>query len=362
MNDFRPDPEFWRGRRVLVTGHSGFKGAWLSLWLQQMGAEVSGLSLAPPSDPNLFQLLRLDRTMPGSTSIDLRDQAAVAQHLKSASPEVVFHLAAQALVRRGYREPVETLATNVMGTAHLFEAVRRCDSVRAVVNVTSDKCYHNQEWAWGYRENDPLGGVDPYSASKAAAEIVTTAYRHSFFSLPDSSVALASARGGNVIGGGDWGEDRLLPDLVRAFSRGEKLLIRYPHAVRPWQHVLELLCGYLQLARALIERPELAADAWNFGPLEGDARPVGWLVGEAASLWGGEAQWQLESQPQPHEASLLKLDASRARALLGWQSRWRVEDAVAASIDWYRAWHDGQEMLDYSIGQLERYRCLLGQE
>lgn len=306
------NPAFWPGRRVLVTGHTGFKGGWLSLWLQQLGAAVTGYALAPPSRPSLFETARVGESM-DSTVGDVRDfdtlQATVAKY----RPEIVFHLAAQPLVVPSYQQPVETYATNIMGTVHLLEAVRQVGGVRVVVNVTSDKCYANREWLWGYRENEPMGGEDPYSSSKGCAELVTAAYRASFFPPADYArhgLALASARAGNVIGGGDWAAHRLIPDMIRAFQASRPTSIRCPEAVRPWQHVLEPLSGYLTLAEHLwIEGPALA-EGWNFGPREHDARPVRWLVDRLAELWSDDASWEPDGEPHPHEAHYLKLDCA----------------------------------------------------
>jgi CDP-glucose 4,6-dehydratase len=349
---------FWSGRRVFITGHTGFKGGWLALWLHRLGAEVSGYALPPPTQPSLYQaagIARLLRSVEG----DIRDGAALAGVLQSARPEVVFHLAAQPLVRRSYREPVESYATNVMGTVHLLEAVRRCDSVRAVAVITSDKCYDNEERpSGGYRENEPLGGRDPYSSSKACAELVSAAYRQSYFNpaaYASHGVALASARAGNVIGGGDWAEDRLVPDFIRAAAAGQALLIRSPGAVRPWQHVLEPVAGYLRLAERLVQDGPACGEAWNFGPDDEDARPVAWLADRLAALWGEGARWGADSQPQPHEAHYLRLDSAKARQRLGWMPRWRLEQALERVVEWHRAQRGGDDMLRHSLEQIESY-------
>jgi len=354
------DPEFWQGKRVFLTGHTGFKGGWLALWLQRLGAEVTGYALAPPTQPNLFDVARVAA---GLTSIiaDVRDLPSLQQALHEARPQVVFHLAAQSLVRHGYRHPVETYATNVMGTLHLLEAVRHTPGVRSVVIVTSDKCYENREWVWGYRENEPMGGYDPYSNSKGCAELVTRAYRDSYFNPADHAehgVAIASARAGNVIGGGDWAEDRLVPDLLRAIAAQEPVVIRSPHAVRPWQHVLEPLCGYLRLAERLYEAGPAFAEAWNFGPNDEDAKPVQWLVEHLTEAWregGGVARWQLDPRPQPHEAHYLKLDCAKAKTRLGWYPRWSLTETIGRIVAWQQALNAGADMRAWSVAEIADY-------
>ncbi len=351
-----PSRGFWDGRRVLVLGHTGFKGAWLGLWLQRMGARLAGLSLPPPTERSLFQLAGLQVLVP-TTCGDIRDMSVVIDAMRNWRPEIVFHLAAQALVRQSYREPVETYATNVMGTVHVLEAVRQVSSVRAVVVVTSDKCYENREWPWAYRETEAMGGHDPYSSSKACAELVASAYRRSFFSVPGSRiVGIATARAGNVIGGGDWAADRLLPDCMQALSAGRSIGIRSPHAVRPWQHVLEPLCGYLLLAERLYEDPAGFGDAWNFGPAEDAARPVAWVVSRVVEQWGEGAAWHVTPGDAPHEAHHLKVDASRARARLGWRPRLRLKDALAWTVQWHRRLNAGEPALALADEQLSRYR------
>ena len=338
-----------------MTGHTGFKGAWLSLWLRQLGADVWGYSLPPDTVPCLFTLLGLDDSIT-STYGDLRDAASVRAAMEKAQPDIVFHLAAQALVRRGYAEPVDTYSTNVMGTVHVLDAVRNMPSVKAVVIVTTDKCYENREWAWPYRENDRLGGRDPYSSSKACAEIITAAYRESF--LAGRNVAVATARAGNVIGGGDWAEDRLIPDCVRAFKQGATVVIRNPAAVRPWQHVLEPLAGYLLLAERLCGKDERFASAFNFGPAEEDVRPVSWLVAESARLWGPGAAWEVDGKDQPHEAQLLALEAVKAKRALDWRPRLNLPQALAWTIGWYRRREEGDAVLPMTLGQIEEYMTL----
>lgn len=352
------DTGFWRGKRVLVTGHTGFKGGWLSLWLQALGAEVGGYALAPPTDPSLFETASVIRGMASSRLADIRDLETLKAAFRDFRPEIVFHLAAQPLVRYSYAQPVETYSTNVLGTVHVLEAVRCTPGVRSVVNITTDKCYENREWVWGYRETDPMGGHDPYSSSKGCAELVAAAYRSSFFNPKDHDkhgVALASVRAGNVIGGGDWAADRLIPDMIRAFSRGEAVVIRSPHAIRPWQHVLEPLQGYLMLAEQLWHRGQAFAEGWNFGPNDEDAKPVQWIVQQLAKRWGDGAAWSLDDRPQPHEATYLKLDCSKAKARLGWHPRWDLETALARIVDWYRALERGEDMRTVTLQQITDY-------
>jgi CDP-glucose 4,6-dehydratase len=347
------DPAFWSGRRVLVTGHTGFKGSWLSLWLDSMGAEVSGLSDAVPTEPSLFALAGLDDAVRTHWA-DVRDAAAVEAAVREAAPDVVLHLAAQSLVRPSFADPRGTYETNVMGTVNVLEAVRAAGGVRAVVNVTSDKCYENREWEWAYREDEAMGGHDPYSSSKGASELVTSAYRRSFFGDPDGT-RLASARAGNVIGGGDWGLDRLIPDVLRAVLAGGVARIRNPGAIRPWQHVLNPLSGYLLLAQRLHEDPA-AASAWNFGPSEEDARPVGWILERLDALWPGGLAWEHDAGEHPHEAFHLKVDSSRARARLGWAPRWDLEQALASIVEWYGALRAGDDMRAATLAQLEAFQ------
>ncbi len=347
--------EFWHGKRVFLTGHTGFKGSWTALWLQRLGAEVTGYSLPAPTDPSLFEVAAVGAGMQSITG-DVRDAAALAAALLGARPDVVLHQAAQSLVRRGYDEPLETYSTNVVGTAALLDACRRSDTVRVVVSVTSDKCYRNDEGPRGYREDDPLGGRDPYSSSKACAELVTAAYRDSYFSGEGVRVAVASARSGNVVGGGDWAADRLLPDLVRGFAAGEPVPIRRPDAVRPWQHVLEPVRGYLHLAERLWSRPELAG-AWNFGPDEADARPVRWVADRLVELWGEGARWRLDGAEHPPEATFLRLDCAKAKDLLGWSPILPLDQALDWLVEWYRAHRDGRtDLRELTLSQIAAYQ------
>jgi CDP-glucose 4,6-dehydratase len=347
------DPGFWAGRRVLLTGHTGFKGAWLALWLQWLGAELTGLSNGVPTDPSLYELARVGEGM-GAVVADIRDSEALTDALAASKPEVVIHMAAQSLVRRSFVEPRETYETNVMGTVNLLDAVRRNAGVRVLVNVTSDKCYDNREWEWGYREHEPMGGHDPYSNSKGCAELVTDAYRRSFFSDPDGT-RVASARAGNVIGGGDWAEDRLVPDLMRAALSGEPLRVRNPEAIRPWQHVLNPLSGYLLLAQSLWDGREHAS-GWNFGPAEEDARPVAWIVARLSELWQGELRVSEDPGPHPHEARYLKLDSSRARAHLGWQPTWGLADGLEAVSNWYLELREGGDIRAVTREQIRAFQ------
>lgn len=345
-----PASAAWRGRRVLVTGHTGFKGGWLACWLQHLGADVSGLSLG--TEPaSLGAALAIESRIP-SVQQDIRDAAGLCSAVSQARPEVVFHLAAQALVRRSYSDPLETWQTNVLGTANLLEAVRRAGSVRAVVVVTSDKCYENREWPWPYRETDALGGHDPYSASKAAAELVVACWRRSF--LAAQGMAVASVRAGNVIGGGDWSTDRLVPDCMRAFAAGDAVRIRNPTATRPWQHVLDPLCGYLLLAERLLAGGDFAG-AWNFGPAPDEVRPVSEVVRLLAEAWGPAARWVSDPGPHPHEAGQLSVDAALARSRLGWESRLRLSEALRRTVCWYRRQRSGDDAHRLILADIERY-------
>jgi CDP-glucose 4,6-dehydratase len=353
------DKEFWKGKRVLVTGHTGFKGGWLCSWLKGLGANVMGYSLPPPTKPCLFEV---GGVAEGLISVigDIGNQNDVESIMARHEPEIVFHLAAQAIVRYSYLHPVETYHTNVMGTVNILEAVRKSQSVRGVVVITSDKCYENREWHWGYRENDRMGGHDPYSSSKGCAELVTEAYRKSFFASDGNDHAgIATARAGNVIGGGDWAEDRLVPDIVKGIMENRPIVIRNPNAVRPWQHVLEPLCGYLMLAERLWSEKSAFVGAWNFGPGEGDARPVKWVVEAIRRHWGGEVVSRRDTAGEPHEATHLRLDCSKARALLGWFPRLPLPEALKWTVDWYQAYRQGRNMKQITEDQISRYERLM---
>ncbi len=352
------DRDFWRGRKVFLTGHTGFKGSWLCLWLHALGARVCGYALPPPTSPSLYELARVDALLEASTISDIRDAKAQAEAMAASGPEIVLHLAAQPIVRESYRDPVETYSVNVMGTVHLFEAARRCRGVKAILNVTSDKCYENREWVWGYREHEAMGGYDPYSSSKGCSELVTSAYRRSFFSpgeYASHGVAVASARAGNVIGGGDFAADRLVPDCMRALMAGTPVRIRNPKAIRPWQHVLEPLSGYLALAERLVAEGPSFGDGWNFGPAPRDERPVEWIVRRLCDAWGGDASFDIDAGPHPHEAAYLKLDSSKARGRLGWAPRWCLEKALDAVVAWTTDHRDGKDLRTRCLAQIREY-------
>ncbi len=348
------NPDFWRGRRVLVTGHTGFKGSWLCKWLVQMEAVVTGYALQPDVASNLFQLSGVESEI-HSLIGDIQDLGSLTEALNRAQPEVVFHLAAQALVRDAYRSPVETYATNVLGTVHLLEAVRGCRSVKAVVNVTTDKCYENKEWDWPYRESDALGGVDPYSSSKACAELVTEAYRRSFFNHVQAA-AVATARAGNVIGGGDVSPERLIPSILSAWGAGLPIELRNPNAVRPWQYVLEPLRGYLDLAEHLVAFGQRYASSWNFGPRTEDAQSVLTVVKAMAESFQGVSDWTVNTQEQPHEAQLLRLDCSKAASHLGWQPQMHLTGAIGEVMDWHRHWTSGANMPEFMCHRIAAYQ------
>ncbi|MEI6713256.1 MAG: CDP-glucose 4,6-dehydratase [Verrucomicrobiota bacterium] len=351
MISARPDHAFWKGKRVLVTGHSGFKGAWLTLWLKHMGADITGISLPPNTAPNLFDLTQL-ASLCNSHFCDIRDAAALAALVKTAQPEIVLHLAAQPLVRLSYREPLETFSSNVMGTANVLDALRCSEQVRVAVMITTDKVYRNNEWSWPYREEDALGGYDPYSASKAACEIVIDSYRKSFLSA--QGLAVASARAGNVIGGGDWSNDRLIPDAVRAWQTDATLEIRRPDAIRPWQHVLEPLAGYLVLAQQLWKRPELAG-AYNFGPQTQEAATVRNVIEIARASYGrGEVQFG-DGTEGPHEAGWLSLEIAKARQTLGFHPQMSLEASVRRTMEWYRAQHSGADARELCAQDISAY-------
>ena len=357
LEDMGMNSEFWRGKQVFLTGHTGFKGSWLSLWLQSMGAQVHGLALKPPTAPNLFTEARVAQGMASHTLGDIRNLATVQQTMQSCKPSIVIHMAAQPLVRLSYTEPVETYATNVMGTVHVLEAARHCPSVKAVVVVTTDKCYDNKEWVWGYREDEPVGGHDPYSNSKGCAELVTSAYRNSF--MQSAGIPVASARAGNVIGGGDWAADRLVPDILRAFEQQKPVIIRNPHACRPWQHVLEPLLGYMMLAEQLYTQGQAFAEGWNFGPTEDDTRSVQWIVEQMVNNWGQGASWQQDGGVHPHEANYLKLDISKAKSRLGWRPRWSLALALEHICNWHRAWRAQEDMHQLCLFQIRQYNEII---
>ncbi|MBU6396191.1 MAG: CDP-glucose 4,6-dehydratase [Sphingomonadales bacterium] len=348
------DPSFWAGRRVLLTGHTGFKGSWLALWLTEMGAKVSGLSL--PAEPvSLFRQARVAELVDHREG-DIRDIEVVREAVRTADPEIVFHLAAQPLVRLSYQMPVETFATNVQGTVHVLDACREAPSLKAAVCITSDKAYENREWVWPYRESDPMGGYDPYSASKGAAELIIAAYRRSFFS-GEGAALVASVRAGNVIGGGDWAGDRLIPDIVRALIAGEPPIVRNPRAIRPWQHVLEALGGYLLIAEALAAGDRSAADAWNFGPADDDTQPVSWIADQMTRSWGGPGWVHPEGSSGPHEAHVLRLDCAKARTQLGWRPAWRLQEALSRIVSWHKDVAGGADARAVTLAQLADYRA-----
>ena len=349
--------KFWEGKRVFLTGHTGFKGSWLLLWLEQLGAKVTGFSLNPPTEPSLFNLIKANS---GSLSLigDIRVADKLKEAMINAEPEIVIHMAAQSLVRQSYNDPLDTYTTNVIGSVNVLEAVRSCSTVRAVVMITSDKCYENKEWQWGYREIDPMGGYDPYSNSKACVELITAAYRNSFFNTNNYSkhrTAIATVRAGNVIGGGDWAADRLIPDIVHSIKAGVPLKIRNPFAIRPWQHVLEPLSGYLLLAEKLYSSGPNFAKGWNFGANEEDARTVQWVVEKLISHWGVQATWEADASIHVHEASYLKLDCSQAKAELGWYPRWCLEEGLSYLVKWYKSYFNGENMFEITKQQINSF-------
>ena len=349
------EKRFWQNKNVLITGHTGFKGSWLALWLTQLGAKVTGYALDPLTEPNLFNTLQIKELIRDHRG-DIRDLSVLERVMKSAKPENIVHMAAQSLVRESYKDPVGTYATNVMGTVNLMEAVRSCDSVRVILVVTSDKCYENREIDYGYKETDPMGGHDPYSCSKGCAELVTSAFRRSFFEN-GSAVAVASARAGNVIGGGDWAADRIIPDAMRAFSDEQILLVRNPGAVRPWQHVLEPLSGYMTLCEKIWDQPSKFSEGWNFGPEDEDVRTVEEVTDRVSELWGNHAVWKKSNGDHPHEANLLKLDITKAKEQLGWKPRWDLERALEKTVGWYKSYYNGEMMQEMSLKQIEEYQA-----
>lgn len=349
---------FWQNKKVLITGHTGFKGSWLCLWLQQLGADLCGLSLEPETSPNLFELAQVADNMQHHIG-DIREFNTVKSIVDAFQPEIIIHMAAQPLVRYSYDHPIETYATNVMGTAHVLEAARHCESVRSIVNITTDKCYENKEWQWGYRENEPMGGYDPYSNSKGCAELVTSAYRSSYFN--QTKLGLASARAGNVIGGGDWSQDRLIPDIINSLMNDKEIMIRYPNAIRPWQHVLEPIYGYMMLAEKLWHEPEKYSEGWNFGPYSQSAIKVIDLVKKMVDGWQKPNKgWDIESsENQLHEANYLKLDISKATGQLNWLPALDIDTTLGWVTDWYQAWLDNSNMKEYTLKQIQNYSDLV---
>ena len=349
------NPKFWSGKNVLLTGHTGFKGSWLALWLASNGANVTGFSLRPPTEPSLFELANVDQDL-NSIFADIRDESAIKKAVNRSDPDVLFHLAAQPLVRDSYDNPLKTFSTNVMGTVNVLEASRNSDRLRAIVVISSDKCYENREWLWGYRETERMGGADPYSASKGCTELVASSYRRSFFA--NEKQFLATARAGNVIGGGDFAKDRLIPDVMASFMSGIPLQIRNPNSIRPWQHVLDPLYGYRLLAEALFDQGKDFATGWNFGPSEEDVKPVSWICDELVSRWGSNASWTIDGKDHPHEATYLKLDCSKARTRLGWRAKLSLRDALERTIDWNKTFLDQGDVRARTLAEIRSYEGL----
>ncbi|WP_281298241.1 CDP-glucose 4,6-dehydratase [Flavobacterium limnophilum] len=347
------NPSFWKDKKVFLTGHTGFKGSWLSLWLQSMGAVVKGYSLAPPTNPSLFLVADVAKNMESQLG-DIRDLEPLKKSMLDFNPDILIHMAAQPLVRLSYVEPVDTYTTNVIGTVNVLEAARSCPNLKAIVSVTTDKCYENKEWAWGYRENEPMGGHDPYSSSKGCAELVSSAYKNSFFNTKDTA-ALATARAGNVIGGGDWADDRLIPDILKAFENSKSVIVRNPLSTRPWQHVLEPLSGYLVLAEHLYNYGQEYAEAWNFGPKEEDCKPVNWILDQMVSTWGEGAGWELDPNNHPHEAGFLKLDCSKAATRLHWHPKWNLQHTLSLIVNWHQDWKAGKNINEKCLQEIANY-------
>ena len=345
------NPNFWQEKKVFLTGHTGFKGSWLSLWLAEMGATVKGYALNPPTAPSLFEEVSVTEKIESEIG-DIRNLDQLTNSMQGFNPDILIHMAAQPLVRLSYKEPLETYETNVMGTAKVLEAARSCENLKAIVSVTTDKCYENKEWVWGYREDEPMGGYDPYSSSKGCAELVTSAYRRSF--MLEKGIGLASARAGNVIGGGDWAEDRLIPDILRAFEKDQPVIVRNPASTRPWQHVLEPLSGYLVLAQALYENPTAYAEGWNFGPFDEDAKPVDWILNYMVQQWPNSS-WSLDQNAHPHEAGYLKLDISKAKSRLDWHPTWRLENTLKRIVEWHQAWLNKEDMHAKCLQEINDY-------
>jgi CDP-glucose 4,6-dehydratase len=347
------DARFWKGKKVFLTGHTGFKGAWLSLWLQNMGAIIKGYSLDVNTKPALFTKANVAAEMESEIG-DIRNLEQLGKSMVSFSPDILIHMAAQPLVRLSYQEPVDTYTTNVIGTVNVLEAARKCINLKAIVSVTTDKCYENKEWEWGYRENEAMGGHDPYASSKGCAELVTSAYRRSFFNT-EHTASLASARAGNVIGGGDWAEDRLIPDILRAFEKSKPVVIRNPLSTRPWQHVLEPLSGYLVLAQELFLNGDEFAEGWNFGPKDEDCKPVSWILDKMVESWGGKASWSLDKENNPHEAGFLKLDCSKAASRLKWKPKWNLQLTLKSIVDWHQVYSNGGDIKKQCLKEINTY-------
>ena len=347
------DINFWKGKKVFLTGHNGFKGSWLSLWLQSMGAVVKGYSLNVNTEPSLFVEANVSKGMESEVG-DIRNLEQLTESMVSFSPDILIHMAAQPLVRLSYQEPVDTYTTNVIGTVNVLEAARKCSNLKAIVSVATDKCYENKEWEWGYRENEPMGGHDPYSSSKGCAELVTSSYRRSFFTS-EHTASLASARAGNVIGGGDWAKDRLIPDILTAFEKSEPVVIRNPLSTRPWQHVLEPLSGYLVLAQQLYQNGDEFAEAWNFGPKDEDCKPVSWILDQMVKAWGNDASWSLDKNNNPHEAGFLKLDCSKAFQKLSWTPKWDLKFTLESIIKWHKVFISKGNIKLQCLEEIKRY-------
>ena len=347
------DSNFWKGKKVYLTGHTGFKGSWLSLWLQSMEVILKGYSLDVNTKPALFEQAHVASGMESEIG-DIRNLEKLTESMASFNPDVLIHMAAQPLVRLSYLNPVETYTTNVIGTVNVLEAARKCSNLKAIVSVTTDKCYENKEWMWGYRENDPMGGYDPYSSSKGCAELVTSAYRRSYFSCNETA-SLASARAGNVIGGGDWSEDRLIPDILRSFEKSHPVVVRNPRSTRPWQHVLEPLSGYLVLAQELFINGDKFAEAWNFGPSDKDCKPVSWVVNKMVEYWGNSASWVLDKNKNPHEAGFLKLDCSKASTMLNWYPKLNLKDSIKSIVEWHKLYLRGKDLRKQCVKEINNY-------
>lgn len=347
------DEIFWKNKKVFLTGHTGFKGSWLALWLINMGAVVKGYSLEANTNPSLFKISNIENEMESEIG-DIRNLEMITKSMVGFNPDILIHMAAQPLVRLSYKEPIDTYTTNVIGTANVLESARKCSNLKAIVSVTTDKCYENKEWEWGYRENEPMGGHDPYSSSKGCAELVTSAYQRSFF-YSDNCASIASARAGNVIGGGDWAQDRLIPDILKAFERSEPVIIRNPLSTRPWQHVLEPLSGYLVLSQELFTNGNDFAEPWNFGPKDDDCKPVSWILDRMVKSWGGNASWKLDENKNPHEAGFLKLDCSKALKRLKWKPRWDLEHTIHLIVDWHKNYINGNDLKKQCLKEINNY-------